>query len=62
MPNEQQDRPKSTPKLDQYKGSPTLILNPEDRFTFSFGLGKARLILEHLDTIKKFVESEGKSI
>jgi len=61
MPDNE-SKPKSTPKLDSYKGSPTLILNPEDRFTFSFGLGKARLLLEHIDTIKKFVESEGKSI
>lgn len=46
----------------EYNGKPILILkrNPEDRFPFSFGLGKARLIMEHLEEIKKFVEENEK--
>jgi len=42
----------------EYKGKPILILkrNEEDKFPFSFGLSKARLILENIEEIKKFVE------
>ena len=42
----------------EYKGKPTLTLsrNEEDRFPFSFGASKARLIIEHIDAIKAFVK------
>lgn len=42
----------------EYNGRPVLVLkiNNEDRFPFSFGLRKAKIILEHIDDIKKFVE------
>jgi hypothetical protein len=42
----------------EFKGKPIIILrrNPEDKFPFSFGVSKAKLILEHLEEIKKFVE------
>lgn len=42
----------------EYKGKPVLIIRrtKEDRFPFSFGLGKARLIVENIEEIKKFVE------
>jgi hypothetical protein len=49
-------------EIQEYKGNKLLCLNPGDRFLFSFGLNKAKLILNNLDIIKKFVESEGKSI
>ena len=41
----------------EYKGKPILVLRrtEEDKFPFSFGLGKARLIVEYIDEIKKFV-------
>lgn len=42
----------------EYKGQPVIILkrNENDRYPFSFGLGKARMILEAINDIKKFVE------
>lgn len=42
----------------EYKGQPVLILkrNENDRYPFSFGLGKARMILEAIEDIRKFVE------
>ena len=42
----------------EFKGKPVLILkrDEEDRYPFSFGVGKARLIVENFDEIKKFVE------
>jgi hypothetical protein len=44
------------PKTAQYKGYPMIILNPDDRFPFQFGLHKAKLILQHYEDIRKFVE------
>ena len=43
----------------QYQGNAMLIIRntPQDRFPFQFGIKKARLILEHLEDIKKFVET-----
>ncbi len=42
----------------EYKGKPLLVLKRDenDRYPFSFGVSKARMILENLDEIKKFVE------
>ncbi|MFC1560106.1 hypothetical protein ACFLZ2_02525 [Candidatus Margulisiibacteriota bacterium] len=47
----------------EYKGRPLLVIKQDenDKFPFSFGLGKARKIVECIDDIKKFVEDEGKS-
>lgn len=41
----------------EYKGKPVLILKRDenDKYPFSFGLTKARLILENIEEIKKFV-------
>ncbi len=41
-----------------YRGNAMLIIRhaPEDKFPFQFGLKKARLILEHVEDIRKFVE------
>ncbi|MEA3307528.1 MAG: hypothetical protein U9Q34_07065 [Elusimicrobiota bacterium] len=41
----------------EYKGQPVLILkrNENDRYPFSFGMSKARMILEAIEDIKKFV-------
>ncbi len=42
----------------EYKGKPLIILkrNTEDKYPFSFGVSKAKLILDNIDAIKKFVE------
>ena len=41
----------------EYQGKPILILKrqEDDRYPFSFGVSKAKLILENIDEIKKFV-------
>ena len=47
----------------EFKGKPMLVIkkSAEDQYPFSFGMAKAKLILENLDEIKKFVtENEGK--
>ncbi len=49
------------PIISEYKGNKLICLNPGSKFTFSFGLSKAKMILEHLDAIKTFVDSNGES-
>ncbi len=50
--------PGSIVERGEYKGKPLLILkrNEEDKYPFSFGMSKAKLILDNLEEIKKFVE------
>lgn len=50
-----------TAKIGEYKGHKMLILTEEgkegeDKYPFSFGIKKAKLILDNLEDIKKFVE------
>ena len=45
-------------EIKDFKGNPMLVLkqNERDTFPFQFGLRKARLILENVESIAKFVE------
>ena len=47
----------------EYKGKPIIVLkrNEEDKYPFSFGIAKAKLIMENLDEIKKFIEENDKT-
>lgn len=47
------------PVIGEYNGKPTLTLKrtDDDKYPFTFGAGKARLIVEHFDAIKKFAEA-----
>lgn len=49
------------PEISSFKGNKLIVLNPGAKFMTSFGLGKARMILEHLDAIRAFVNSEGET-
>ena len=42
----------------EFKGNPMIVLkyDEEDKFPFQFGLKKAKLVLENIEEIKKFVE------
>lgn len=44
----------------EYKGNRLIILkrNDDDKFPFSFGKAKAKMIVENFDAIKKFAEEE----
>lgn len=46
----------------EYKGNPMIVIknSEEDKFPFQFGLKKAKLILENIEEIKKFVEKHDK--
>jgi hypothetical protein len=50
------------PELQEYKGNKLICLNPGSKYPFSFGLGKAKMILENLEAIKKFVDTNGESV
>lgn len=41
----------------EYKGRPVLILKRDanDKYPFTFGPAKARIIMEHLDEIRAFL-------
>ncbi|MFA5287456.1 MAG: hypothetical protein WC394_04210 [Candidatus Omnitrophota bacterium] len=41
----------------EFKGKPVLVIKrtEDDQYPFSFGISKAKLILENIEEIKKFV-------
>ena len=49
-------------KLGEFKGNKTitLIRDANDRWPFSFGVGKAKLIIENFEEIVAFVEANDK--
>ncbi len=51
-----------TVEKTEYKGRPMLTLKSgdDDKFPFSFGLTKAKKILEAIEDIKKFVAENDK--
>ncbi|MEK6567529.1 MAG: hypothetical protein AABZ27_02165 [Candidatus Omnitrophota bacterium] len=42
----------------EYKGNPIIVIkrSEDDKYPFSFGVSKAKLILDNIEEIKKFVE------
>lgn len=46
----------------EFKGRPMLIIkkDEDEKYPFSFGLTKAKLIVENFEAIKKFVEDNSK--
>lgn len=47
----------------EYKGKPVLVLkrSEDEKFPFSFGVAKAKMILESIEEIKKFVAENERS-
>jgi hypothetical protein len=47
----------------EFKGKPMLVLkrSEDEKFPFSFGLTKAKMILESVEEIKKFVADNDKA-
>ena len=41
----------------EYKGKPILVIkrSEDEKYPFSFGVAKAKMILENIEEIKKFV-------
>lgn len=50
-------------KIGEYKGHKTISLmkSDDDQYPFTFGLGKAKLIVDNIDEIKKFVKENESS-
>lgn len=46
----------------EFKGNPMIVLKNDetDKFPFQFGVKKAKLIVENIEEIKKFVEKHDK--
>jgi len=46
----------------EYKGNPMLVIKKaeDDRFPFSFGVGKAKMMVDNIEDIKIFVEKYSK--
>jgi hypothetical protein len=46
----------------EYKGKPLIVIkrSEDDQYPFSFGVSKAKLILENIEEIKKFVEENSR--
>lgn len=59
MENEEKKLPAT---VGEYKGNPiiSIPLGGNDRYPFSFGLTKAKAVLEYLEDIKKFVAEQEK--
>jgi hypothetical protein len=47
----------------EYKGKPVLVLkrSEDEKFPFSFGLAKAKMVLEAIEAIKQFVKDNEKA-
>lgn len=47
----------------EYKGKPLMIIkrSEDDKYPFSFGLSKAKLIVDNIEEIKKFVKENASS-
>ena len=47
----------------EYKDKPLIVIkrNEDDKYPFSFGVSKAKLILDNIEEIKKFVEENAGS-
>ena len=47
-----------TVRYEEYKGHNLIVLmrDEHDEYPFKFGIGKAKLITENIDAIKRFIE------
>ena len=47
-------------ELDEYKGNKIIRIfrNEDDQYPFSFGLRKAKLVVENIDDIKEFIKNQ----
>lgn len=46
----------------EFKGNPMIVIknDEEDKYPFQFGVKKAKLVLENIEEVKKFVEKYDK--
>ena len=53
---------KRPPSRSDYRGNPLIVLPMGENRDFSFGVGKARVILEHLQAIVDFVNENSAGV
>jgi hypothetical protein len=60
--DEKGEKIKMIVERSEYKGRPMLVIkrSEDEKFPFSFGLAKAKMILETIEEIKKFVAENDK--
>ena len=48
-------------EISEFKGHKVIVLKKDenDKYAFTFGIAKAKLILQHIEDIKNFVEENG---
>ena len=48
----------------EFKGKPVLVIERDenDKYPFAFGMSKAKMILENIEEIKRFVEENDKAV
>jgi len=48
-------------ELSEFKGNKVIVLKKDenDKYAFTFGIAKARMVVQHIEDIKKFVEDNG---
>lgn len=46
----------------EFKGNPMIVIknDEEDKYPFQFGVKKAKLVIENIEEVKKFVEKHDK--
>lgn len=44
-----------------YKGHPTLSLDADSKYPFTFGIAKAKLIVENIEAVRAFVAKHDRS-
>jgi hypothetical protein len=52
----------SIPTVSEFKGNPLITLNPGSKWPFSMGLAKARLALQNVQFLQRFVDTNGTSV
>ncbi|MFA6030221.1 MAG: hypothetical protein WC969_10230 [Elusimicrobiota bacterium] len=50
-------------EFGEFKGNKMIVLKrtPDDKYPFQFGVNKAKLVLEHVEDIRKFVDENQKA-
>lgn len=56
------DAPHALVETGKYKGNPTISFRrtPEDKYPFTMGLAKAKLVLDNIQAIENFVRDNAK--
>jgi hypothetical protein len=59
---EDENTPHALVEIGKYKGNPTISLRrtPDDKYPFTMGVAKAKLIIDNIEAIENFVRDNAK--